>query len=141
MVEKIRNIINRREVRESWQGLTKTDRVNVNETERLVSLIAGAGLVGYGLTRCSLNGLGWACAGGYLVYRGLSGHCPAYETAHISTANRAERLQFRAGNQARYQPHQQKRVESTIRNDSVVDEVALESFPASDPPAWTVSRG
>jgi hypothetical protein len=140
MVEKIRGVINHREIRETWQKLTKTDHVNVNEFERLASLVGGTGLVLYGLSRYSLKGVGWACVGGYLIYRGLTGYCPAFKAAHISTASQIKPPQIKAGNQARYQSQQQKPVDPAIENDGLIDEVALQSFPASDPPAWTTSR-
>jgi hypothetical protein len=64
-----------------------------------------------------------ALAGGYLIYRGLAGHCPVYEALNIDTAH-ANRLQFDELSQE--VPH------TTIEQDDLVDEAVWETFPASD---------
>jgi uncharacterized membrane protein len=58
----------------------------VGETESLASLIGGAALVLYGLTRRSLGGLIVSLAGGALLYRGATTHCPVYEALGVSTS-------------------------------------------------------
>ena len=63
-----------------------SERVNVGETERWASAIGGGLLALYGLSRGSLGGLAAAAAGGALVYRGASGHCPAYAGLGVDTA-------------------------------------------------------
>ena len=59
--------------------------VNVGDTERLISAVAGVGLALAGLSKRDARGLGLAAFGSYLTYRGMSGHCVAYEAAGIST--------------------------------------------------------
>jgi uncharacterized membrane protein len=50
---------------------------NVNNTERVISLVAGALLTYYGLKKKhSLLGKGLSMAGGLLITRGSSGYCP-----------------------------------------------------------------
>jgi len=61
--------------------------VNVGDTERLVSVAGGGALALLGLKEGSLLGLGLAALGGALVYRGLTGHCPAYGKLGVSTAD------------------------------------------------------
>jgi uncharacterized membrane protein len=58
---------------------------NVADSERLVSSVAGVGLAVYGLTRMSWRGMGLAALGSYLLYRGISGHCHAYQALGVST--------------------------------------------------------
>ena len=57
--------------------------VNVGETERIVSAVAGGALLVFGLTRMSMGGLLLAAVGAALGYRGFSGHCDAYERLGI----------------------------------------------------------
>jgi uncharacterized membrane protein len=64
--------------------------VNVGETERIASLVAGGALALLGLRRGSLGGLGIAALGGMLVYRGYKGQCGIYQKLGINTAQPAE---------------------------------------------------
>jgi uncharacterized membrane protein len=53
--------------------------VNVGETERIASAVAGGALLVFGLSRMSLGGLVLAAVGAALGYRGVTGHCDLYE--------------------------------------------------------------
>lgn len=69
----------------------KVDRqINVSETERMVSLVAGTVLAGAGLAKRSFTGLLVAGIGGALAYRGYSGHCQVYDAAGIDTSETAD---------------------------------------------------
>jgi uncharacterized membrane protein len=59
---------------------------NVGEPERWASVIVGSALSAYGLKSRSLGGLALAAAGGVLMWRGATGHCPLYGALGISTA-------------------------------------------------------
>lgn len=61
--------------------------VNVGGTERWISAIAGGAIAVAGIRSRSLGGVLAAAAGGALVYRGVSGHCPAYASVGASTAD------------------------------------------------------
>jgi uncharacterized membrane protein len=56
--------------------LSEQRHTNVGGAERWLSTLAGAGLVAAGLSRRDRGGLLAAIAGGALLYRGASGHCP-----------------------------------------------------------------
>lgn len=66
--------------------VSESSRINVHKNERLLSTVGGGLMVLGGLRRFSLPGLVTAAAGGILLYRGLTGHCPGYETLGIDTA-------------------------------------------------------
>ncbi|PZS01018.1 MAG: cyclase [Candidatus Chloroheliales bacterium] len=69
------------------QNEQKTDsKVNVGQPERLASLAGGTLLTLWGLTRTSLPGLLVAVGGGYLIYRGATGHCYVNDALGINTA-------------------------------------------------------
>lgn len=77
---------------ESSQAFTsrsKRDRacaINVGDTERTISLVAGGFVLLHGLSRLSYSTIVSAVAGGALLYRGLTGHCSAYQALDMSTA-------------------------------------------------------
>lgn len=58
--------------------------VNVGNSERVLSALAGGSLLIYGLSRRSPLGLMTAIIGGGLLYRGLTGHCQLYALLGVS---------------------------------------------------------
>lgn len=84
------------------QQTCPTSRVNVGDTERLLSFLGGAVLGIYGLSRRSLPGLGLAAAGAPLLYRGATGFCGMYAALGINTAPKlAPSTSIRAGHGVR----------------------------------------
>jgi uncharacterized membrane protein len=69
------------------KNLSRQSRVNLNDTERWVSNLAGGGLAVLGLKQGGWKGVGLALLGGGLVCRGLTGHCRLYDALGINTAN------------------------------------------------------
>lgn len=72
---------------------------NVGSTERLVSLGLGTCLTVFGITGRRVSPLALA-AGGFLLYRGLSGNCPLYQalgTGTGGTSGEAAVMPARAG--------------------------------------------
>jgi uncharacterized membrane protein len=59
---------------------------NVGDAERWASAIAGGAIAFAGLKSRSALGLMGAALGGALLYRGLSGNCPAYSALGFDTA-------------------------------------------------------
>lgn len=125
MVENLRQGLKPGQVRMAWQGLTQTDKLNIGERERVVSVLIGGLLALFGLGRLPLTALGLALGGGYLVYRGLTGHCPAYEALDINTAT----------SKLRFDEEYHEQPESTIDTEDGRDETVWETFPASDAPS------
>lgn len=63
---------------------------NVGDLDRWISSISGGALVAYGAMQRSIPSLALATAGGYLVYRGLSGYCFGYNMLGLSTASQSD---------------------------------------------------
>jgi uncharacterized membrane protein len=79
------------------RGGRSTPHDNVGSMERWLSVLGGGTLALYGLRRGTLGGLAAAVAGGSLVYRGLSGHCPLYSALGLRTARRGPATTIPAG--------------------------------------------
>jgi uncharacterized membrane protein len=65
-------------------------QANIGSGERIVLLIGGGALIGWGFKRGSWQGLAAALAGGALAYRGISGHSHIYEAIGVHTDQRSE---------------------------------------------------
>jgi uncharacterized membrane protein len=63
---------------------------NMSDAEKWVSLLAGAGLAAYGLTRRRSGGLLLAALGGLCLEQGVTGRCRLYEALGINTAGTGE---------------------------------------------------
>lgn len=71
----------------SLQRSAQHDRqINLNDTERWVSGLAGGALAFYGLKHGGWTGLLIAFAGGSLIYRGATGHCDIYAALGLNSA-------------------------------------------------------
>ena len=70
---------------------------NVDDVERVMSIIAGTALALFGLKRFSLTRLGLAAFGAKLIQRGISGHCPLYQRLGVATARDREGVRGNLG--------------------------------------------
>jgi uncharacterized membrane protein len=73
------------------------DYHNVAGIERWASLIGGGLLGMYGLRRGNWLGLGLATLGGFMIERGLTGHCALYRGLGISTKKHGQAAAVGAG--------------------------------------------
>jgi hypothetical protein len=96
------------------------DAANVGTAERIGSSIAGAALIARAFARPSLARFVVAIGGWMLLQRGMTGHCSLYQALGIGDPSREP---DRAPGRDR------------------VTEASEDSFPASDPPAWTPVAG
>lgn len=99
--------------------------MNVGQGERLGSLLAGLVLIGRALSRPTWGRIAAGVGGAMLLKRAITGHCEVKETLGIGQ-NQQQRVPVRAKRRPRKDP---------------VSEASEESFPASDPPAWTPVAG
>jgi uncharacterized membrane protein len=68
---------------------TPARQVNVGAAERLVTSVAGLGLLAYGMKRGWVGAAASGLAGGALLYRGLRGRSKVYEAIGMSTVGPA----------------------------------------------------
>lgn len=62
-------------------------RINVAPSERVLSGIAGTAMVALGLKRGTFGGLALAVAGGFVLYRGVTGYCGLYDALNLDSAH------------------------------------------------------
>lgn len=70
----------------AYDGDEEQAHTNVNGVERLLSVAAGGALAAYGLKRRDWGGLTAGLVGGFLVERGVSGHCAVYDAAGLTSS-------------------------------------------------------
>src|ERR1051325_2213152 len=70
---------------------------NVDDVERVMSVIGGTALALWGLSRFSLARLGIAELGANLVYRGLTGYCAFYAQLGVTTVDDSEGVRGNLG--------------------------------------------
>jgi len=97
---------------------------NIGRGERLGSWLAGIVLIGRALSRPTWGRVAAAVGGAVLLKRAVTGHCEVKAKLGIG----------------RDQPQRAADRRRARRNDPVL-EASEESFPASDPPAWTPVAG
>jgi uncharacterized membrane protein len=74
------------DLRRRRAGLVHLGPVNVGTAGRVISALAGVGLVLWGLRRRSLGGVLTALAGGSSLLRGVTGHCELNEAMGRNSA-------------------------------------------------------
>jgi uncharacterized membrane protein len=68
--------------REVWPRMGSHE-INMSEMERTLSVVGGAALVMFGVSRMPKTSLILLAGGLYAMYRGASGHCNVYEQLGI----------------------------------------------------------
>jgi len=91
---------------------------NVHPAERIASGIAGAALTTFAVARKrDAGGAALALAGGYLLYRSLTGHCHGYSLLRTGTAGTSD-------SETAVIPHGQGiKVEKSVTIDRTIDEL------------------
>jgi uncharacterized membrane protein len=78
---------------------------NINDTERWMSMAAGAGLAAYGVSQRRAAGWALAGVGAMLFRRGFTAHCDVYEMLGVNTAGTGQDTWRNLENLPRFMSH------------------------------------
>jgi uncharacterized membrane protein len=73
------------------RGSRLLGQINVGSRERAASFVMGGALLALGMGRSGTGKALLSVLGGSLLFRGLSGHCPVYQTLGADTSDAAQR--------------------------------------------------
>jgi len=104
-------------------GMHGPDHGNLREGERTLSILGGGALIALGLLRHNLGSIALAAAGGGLIWRGLTGHCPVYAKLGINTARASNVERAGSDNISSIPLHQGVTVEHSIIVDRPPEEL------------------
>ncbi|HEY0971990.1 MAG TPA: SRPBCC family protein [Gemmatimonadales bacterium] len=100
-----------------------TGRANVGDAERWLSVLGGGALAVWGMRRRGAGGTLAALAGTMLVERGVTGHCPVYDSLGVDTAHRGGELVQQHGPNAVLDASRSTRVEHAVTIDRPREEL------------------
>ncbi|HEX5580481.1 MAG TPA: SRPBCC family protein [Gemmatimonadaceae bacterium] len=96
---------------------------NVGDAERWLSVLGGGALAVWGMRRRGASGTLAALAGTMLVERGVTGHCPVYDSLGVDTAGAGHELVRQHGPNAVLDASRSVRVEHAVTVDRPREEL------------------
>jgi hypothetical protein len=131
--------------------------VNVGKTERGISMAIGGALLAQAFRRRTPLGAALGLGGLALLARGASGHCALYQQLGVDRGDGSaagvgemgkklrDLWQKRAGGPDRLEsgwpmPEGARRIRPEEESRDRVEDAAVHSFPASDPPSFTPEK-